>query len=42
MKGIDVSRLKYKGYGQTKPRADNDSKENKALNRRTEVKIIGN
>ncbi len=42
MKGIDASRLKYKGYGETKPRADNDSPENKALNRRTEVKIIGN
>lgn len=41
MKGIDSSRLTYKGYGETKPRATNDSKKNKALNRRTEIKIIG-
>lgn len=41
MKGIDKSRLKYTGYGETKPRAENNSPENKALNRRTEVKIIG-
>ena len=41
LKGIDKSRLKYAGYGETKPRAENNSPENKALNRRTEVKIIG-
>ena len=41
MKGVGVSRLSYKGYGETMPRVKNDSPENKALNRRTEVKIIG-
>lgn len=41
VKGIDVSRLNHTGYGETKPRAENDTEKNKALNRRTEVKIIG-
>ncbi len=41
MKGIEKSRLKFTGYGETKPRAENNSDKNKALNRRTEVKIIG-
>jgi outer membrane protein OmpA-like peptidoglycan-associated protein len=42
LKGIDISRLTHAGYGSSKPRASNDSEKNKALNRRTEVKIIGN
>ncbi len=37
--GIDASRLSHKGYGATKPRVPNDSAENKAKNRRTEVMI---
>ncbi len=41
LKGIDISRLTYAGYGASKPRAENNTEENKALNRRTEVKIIG-
>lgn len=41
MKGVEIPRLSYKGYGETMPRAKNDTPENKALNRRTEVKIIG-
>ena len=41
MKGIEIPRLKFKGYGATKPRAKNDTEKNKALNRRTEVKITG-
>lgn len=41
LKGIKLSRLTYAGYGSTKPRAKNNSEKNKALNRRTEVKIIG-
>jgi outer membrane protein OmpA-like peptidoglycan-associated protein len=32
--------LSYKGYGDTKPKAPNDSPENKAKNRRTELKIL--
>ncbi len=39
--GIDVKRLTYKGYGDTKPKVKNDSDENRALNRRTEFKVIG-
>lgn len=39
--GIAADRLRYKGYGQTKPIAPNDSENGRALNRRTEMKIIG-
>ncbi len=37
--GIDSKRLSHKGYGETKPIAPNDTAENKAKNRRTEVLI---
>ena len=36
-KGIDISRLKAKGYGADKPLAPNDSEEAKAKNRRVEL-----
>lgn len=39
--GIDASRMQYKGYGETQPKASNDSEEGKQQNRRTEIKIIG-
>jgi outer membrane protein OmpA-like peptidoglycan-associated protein/tetratricopeptide (TPR) repeat protein len=39
-KNIAVSRLFFKGYGSTKPVADNKTEEGKALNRRTEMKVI--
>lgn len=38
--GIAAERLAYKGYGDTQPVASNDTEEGKAMNRRTEVKII--
>lgn len=39
-KGIEAIRLSYKGYGETQPRVENDNAENKALNRRTEMRIL--
>jgi outer membrane protein OmpA-like peptidoglycan-associated protein len=38
-KGIDTKRLTYKGYGATKPIADNSSDAGKAKNRRTEFTV---
>jgi outer membrane protein OmpA-like peptidoglycan-associated protein/tetratricopeptide (TPR) repeat protein len=39
-KGIDKTRLTAKGYGETQPVAPNDTEENKAKNRRTEMKVL--
>lgn len=39
-RGIDPSRLKAVGYGQTRPLYDNGTEEGRAANRRTELKII--
>ena len=38
--GIDTQRIEAKGYGKRKPLVANDSEENRALNRRVEIKII--
>lgn len=38
--GIDPARLKAKGYGATVPVGDNTTEEGRALNRRTELKIL--
>lgn len=40
-KGIDKERINYKGYGESQPIATNETEEGRALNRRTEFKIIG-
>ncbi len=37
---ITATNLSYKGYGDTKPKAPNDTPENKAKNRRTELKVL--
>ncbi|HXB41985.1 MAG TPA: OmpA family protein [Bacteroidia bacterium] len=39
--GVVAARLIFKGYGDGKPKVPNTSVENKAKNRRTEIKIIG-
>ncbi len=39
-KGVDANRVKAKGYGDTQPRAPNNSDLNKQRNRRTEVKVL--
>ena len=38
--GISAIRLTYKGYGGAQPLKNNNTEEGKALNRRTEVKVI--
>jgi len=39
-KNIPAPRLVAKGYGETKPVADNKTEDGRALNRRTEMKVI--
>ena len=39
-KQVSPQRLSYKGFGETKPVADNKTPENKAKNRRTELKVV--
>ena len=39
MKGVDASRLKSTGYGETKPVADNKTAAGRAKNRRTEMTV---
>lgn len=38
--GITAARLSYKGYGETKPIAPNNTSDGRALNRRTEFKVV--
>lgn len=39
-RGIDSRRLKARGYGETKPVADNNTTEGRTLNRRVEYKVL--
>ncbi len=41
-KAVYTQRLTYKGYGSTKPVADNTTEQGRALNRRTELSVTGN
>lgn len=38
--GIEAQRLKYKGYGESQPVADNNTEEGRALNRRTVFTVL--
>lgn len=40
-KNISITRLTAKGFGATKPIADNSTEDGRAQNRRTELKVIG-
>ncbi|WP_053337235.1 OmpA family protein [Microscilla marina] len=40
-KGIDFSRLTYKGYGKVSPKHPNKTKHGRILNRRVECKVVG-
>jgi outer membrane protein OmpA-like peptidoglycan-associated protein len=39
-KGISATRLRAKGYGETKPLSDNNTETGRSLNRRTEMKVV--
>jgi len=38
--GVDAARLQYKGYGESKPIADNTTEEGRAQNRRTVFTVV--
>ncbi len=41
-KGVKKERLSYKGFGETNPVATNETDEGRAMNRRTELRVVSN
>jgi outer membrane protein OmpA-like peptidoglycan-associated protein len=41
-KGVKKDRLSYKGFGETNPIAANDTEDGRAMNRRTELRVVSN
>ncbi len=41
-KGVKKERLSYKGFGETKPVATNEAEAGRAMNRRTELRVVSN
>ena len=41
-KGVNNNRLSFKGFGETKPIAPNNTEEGRAMNRRTELTVVSN
>ena len=39
-KGVDASRMEFKGYGELSPKYSNDTKLNRSKNRRTDFLIL--
>lgn len=39
-RGVDPSRMSYIGYGETRPMTDNDTRDGRAINRRTEFELF--
>ena len=39
-RGVNPRRLRFRGYGESQPRATNDTEEGRAQNRRVEIKVI--
>jgi len=41
-KGVRKERLSYKGFGEADPIATNETDEGRAMNRRTELRVVSN